>query len=376
MNDHIRRRQYLVAGSLIFAVLICMGAVCPGEIRKSHSSISQIEIADKTLTFPVDTLAKGIFADLGDSVKIFRSIVVDNDNTKWFITKLGIVSFNGEKWILHNKNRKVPAQDLKGFAFEVNPNGQELWIASPKGATVASLPVDGRTGATTYHTENTTILSNNVVDVAIGKSPLRWIGTDKGISAFRDDTWLKGDYDDLYPQTLFQDYPITAMATNREGDSLYVGTNGAGIARVQRNDVDGITGASVYAKWGPILLPSDNIYSVCIASNNTKWFGTDKGLARHTGKKTLANWTVFTTKDGLINNFVQAITADSTGHVWLGTKGGASLFDGSTWTSFTKDNGLNSNNILCICIDKTGVVWFGTDDGVSSYDGQKFTGYR
>ena len=175
---------------------------------------------------------------------------------------------------------------------------------------------------------------------------------------------------------MFEDYPITAMATNPGGDSLYVATDGAGIARLRKNEVDGITGASVYAPWGPILLPSDKVYSVLITSNTTQWFGTDQGLARHIGNNTLGGWTVFNTKDGLIDNFVQAIAADNTGQIWVGTKGGASVYNGTKWTSFTKENGLNSNNVLCISVDKSGVVWFGTDDGVTSYKDQKFTGYR
>jgi ligand-binding sensor domain-containing protein len=376
MGFFIYSRHFLKTTSLIFTALICLGAVHFREIRDQQVGFIQSEASSKELIQPEDTLRNSIFVDTGTLVKTFRSVVVDNDNNKWFITEQGIVSFNGDKWTLHNKNKKVPVQDLKDFALEVNPYGQELWIASPKGATVATIPVDGRTGATTYHTENTPILNNDVVQVAIGKSPMRWFGTAKGISAFRNDKWLKGDYAELYPEELFHDYPITAMATNADGDSLYVATDGAGIARVQRNDVDGITGASVYAQWGPILLPSDKVYSVLITSDNTQWFGTDKGIARHIGNNTLANWTVFTTKDGLIDNFVQAIATDKLGQIWIGTRGGVSLFDGSAWTSFTTNNGLNSNNILCITIDKTGVVWLGTDDGVTSYVDHKFTNYR
>ncbi|HUU99618.1 MAG TPA: hypothetical protein VMW32_01530, partial [Bacteroidales bacterium] len=87
------------------------------------------------------------------------------------------------------------------------------------------------------------------------------------------------------------------MATNRNGDSLYIGTEGAGVARVYQN-IDAISGASGYARWGPIILPSDK-----------------------------------------------------NGKYWFGTKGGVSVFDGSAWTSFTIDDGLNSNNVLCISFD-------------------------
>jgi ligand-binding sensor domain-containing protein len=43
-------------------------------------------------------------------------------------------------------------------------------------------------------------------------------------------------------------------------------------------------------------------------------------VAKHTGNNTLENWTVFTTEDGLADNFVQAIAADDNGKYWFGTK--------------------------------------------------------
>jgi ligand-binding sensor domain-containing protein len=313
----------------------------------------------------------------GIPAKAYYAALVDNNNNKWFLTELGIVSFSAGKWTLHNENSKIGTDNLRDIAYRNNPGGPEFWIASSNGATVTTLPFDAKTEATTYLAENAALLSNNVVKVTFGKGPLRWFGTDKGISAFSDNKWLALSYDDTYPSAMFKEYPITAIATNPAGDSLYVGTDGAGIARVYRSDVDVITGASVYAQWGPIILPSDKIYSIYIAPDGTKWFGTDQGVATHKGNNTLENWTVYTTEEGLVNNFVSAITADKKGNLWFGTKGGGiSVFDGSVWTSYTVSNGLNSNNILCLSVDNDGVIWIGTDDGVASYNGTGFISYR
>jgi len=311
----------------------------------------------------------------GFPAKKFHSVLVDGNNIKWFLTDAGIVSFNGKIWSLHNKNRKVPANDLRSFAYDLTSYGHELWVASPAGATVVTIPVDARSGATTYHTENTTIVSDNVLSIAIGKSPLRWFGTDKGISAFYNKKWLSNSYQRKYPESLFKDFPITSMAASPDGDSLYVGTLGAGVARVYRNKVDGVSGASEYAQWGPIELPSDNIYSILVASDGTQWFGTDMGVARHEGYKTLENWKIFTIENGLVNNFVQALAIDKAGHIWFGTKGGASVFDGIKWISYTTKEGLINDNILSIAIDKEGIVWLGTEDGVVSIKDWNITNF-
>lgn len=357
--------KHLLTGTLLLIISGSPAVISSANITKSghYQDVKKPTVINRSF-------------DESFQTKNFFSVAVDDDNTKWFLTETGIVSFDGKKWTLHNKNRKVPAENLKALVYDSSSYGPELWIATPQGATVASLPVDARTGATTYHTENTTILSDNVLSVAVGKGSLRWFGTDKGISAFRDKKWLTYSYRRKYPEGLFRDFPITAIATSPDGDSLYVATSGAGVARVFRDKVDAISGASEYAQWGPIEMPSDKVYSICITPDGTQWFGTDMGVARHTGYNTLENWTVFNKENGLADNFVQAIAADKNRDLWFGTKGGVSFFNGSAWTTFTTNEGLNSNNILCIAVDKNGVVWLGTDNGVISFYNGEFTNYR
>lgn len=311
----------------------------------------------------------------GITITNVNAIAVDQANIKWFITDTGLLSFDGNNWKLHGEQEALPDQGLKDVTFVNEPVGAELWIASPEGATVARLPMEGQETAITLSADNTPMPSSDVISIAAGKDSIRWIGTAKGISALCRDRWLTPAYDLHYPDVMFGIYPITSMATNHEGDTLYVGTAGAGVARVYRDDVDGISGASVYAIWGPIMLPSDDIRSVFIAPDGSKWFGTTDGIARHTGNNTLDHWTVYTTEDGLIDNFVQAICGDSQGHIWFGTKNGISVFDGSSWRSYTTEDGLVSNNILSLASDREGVIWIGTDVGINACREGVFTAY-
>ena len=369
IKNHIYRYPCLATCSIIIAAFMGLGASATDERKMANSNEPVISFI--TLSQTNSSLKTGLTA------KTYYSVLVDNKNTKWFLTELGIVSFSDDKWTLHNENNKIGSSGLKDFAYRYNPGGSEFWVVSPGGATVTTLPFDDKTEAITYNAEEGSILSNNVVKISFGNGSLRWFGTDKGIAAFSDNKWLALTYDDNYPSAMFQEFPITSIATNPAGDSLYVGTDGAGVARVYRNDVDAISGASVYAQWGPIILPSDKIFSIYITPDGTKWFGTDQGVASHSGNNTLENWTVYTTDEGLVNNFVQAITADKEGNLWFGTKGGGiSVFDGNKWTSYTTDNGLNSNNILCLTVDNEGVVWIGTDDGVVYFKGGNFISYR
>jgi len=337
--------------------------------RSGHPLIAAIIIVMGLISMPENPVIGQI------SVKNVNSIIVDNDNIKWFSTDVGIVSYDGNKWEKHFDNKSLPSQDLKGLTYVANPEGPELWIASPDGATVTRLPLDEQTESFTYNSENDSLISQDVLGIAAGDGNIRWIGTDKGHFGLSNDKWLTPDYDGYYTERMFVEYPITSMATNPKGDTLYAGMEGVGIARVYRDQLDGISGASVYAQWGPIDLPTDYILSIYIAPDGTKWFGTEEGVSRHTGNNTLDNWTVFTTDDGLIDNFVQAISGDKKGNIWFGTLAGISVFTGSSWISYTTDNGLAGNNILSISTDKNGVVWIGTDLGISSYENEEFISY-
>lgn len=64
-------------------------------------------------------------------VSKFYASTVDDDNTVWFLTESGIVSFNGTKWTLHNRNRKVNSAGLKGLVYDFFIYGPELWLATP-----------------------------------------------------------------------------------------------------------------------------------------------------------------------------------------------------------------------------------------------------
>ena len=304
----------------------------------------------------------------GINAKNFYSVTIDNDNTKWFLTELGIVSFNDEKWELHSINA-LQGKELRNITFDTTEKGTGFWIATSEGViNLESLTNDA--AVVSFTTDNATLGSNDTRYVSIGANNNIWVGTDLGVAVYRGEKWLDLMYDDLYPEMLFELYPITAVVASVTGDTVYAATSGVGVSRIFiPRGLDAIVGASEYAIWGPIELPSDNVKSFHLDRKGVKWLGTDSGAGRHIGDDTLDKWTVFNAaRDGLVHNYVQAITDDLTGKIWFGTQGGISVFDGSsTFTNYTKANGLNSDNILCLAVDKEGVVWIGTDEGVNSF---------
>jgi ligand-binding sensor domain-containing protein len=108
--------------------------------------------------------------------------------------------------------------------------------------------------------------------------------------------------------------------------------------------------------WTSIMPPwigkdeSVSVSSIAISPDNTAWFGfsfgagdaynkcgvrmeyvQEQGVYRYDGK----TWTRFTTKDGLVDNKICAITLDSNGNVWVGSfDKGVSRFNGQDWISY------------------------------------------
>ena len=312
----------------------------------------------------------------GITAQKFSASTVDDNNVVWFLTEAGIISYDGTKWVHHKNIQNVSSNEIKNLDFGSAENGQGLWVVGPNGATVISSPVGDNSATKTYLSNNSSIVSDNVYDVAVGKKGIRWFSTDKGISAFQGTDWLENNYDNLYPDDIFDYFPFSTMAASVGGDTLYVGTLGGGVFRFYKNDVDAISGASEYATWGPIGMPSNNIYSVHILADGTQWLGTDKGVSRHIGYNTLADWTIFDTGNGLAGNMVNVINSDSNGKLYFGTDNGLSIFDGTNWTTFRVSDGLVSNNVLSISIDKNNVVWIGTDSGVSCLKDGKLSSFK
>ena len=116
------------------------------------------------LFYGSDAQAEVIKRSFGKKLQLkkFYSVTVDDNNVKWFLTESGIVSFDGKKWILQNKNTQLPKSDVKDIEFVKTSSGRKIWVASPEGAALVSIPVDKKKPVNTYNTENSPLLSSNV----------------------------------------------------------------------------------------------------------------------------------------------------------------------------------------------------------------------
>ncbi|MHB1484734.1 MAG: ligand-binding sensor domain-containing protein [Saccharofermentanales bacterium] len=94
-----------------------------------------------------------------------------------------------------------------------------------------------------------------------------------------------------------------------------------------------------------------------LVEGNEIWIGHDQGITILDGddKKT------FTIKEGLPDNRVNALCADTKGNVWAGTWGGVAVFEsGALKRIMTMKDGLIDDMVNVIMQDDSGGMWFGS----------------
>src|SRR6056297_3155532 len=120
-------------------------------------------------------------------------------------------------------------------------------------------------------------------------------------------------------------------------------------------------------------MASSFVRSVLEDQSGNIWLGTRGGVSVYNGE----SFTHYTETEGLSNNLVRAILEDQSGNIWLGTGGGGvSVFNGEHFTHYTVNEGLSNNIVFSIAEDQSGNIWLGTGGGgVSVFDGEHFTHY-
>lgn len=132
------------------------------------------------------------------------------------------------------------------------------------------------------------------------------------------------------------------------------------------------------------------VLSVFEDSKRNIWFGTFEGLAMfkrndspESKRSTIASndtlnipvsgiITVYSKKNGLLNDHVSSIYEDFRGNIWFGSPSGVTCFNGKNFKIYNEDHGLAGSLIRSISEDKHGNLWFGTlGGGVSCFDGNR-----
>ena len=295
-------------------------------------------------------------ASINESVFVVKAVYVDSDGVKWFGTNRGLCRYNDLTWRYYTDADHLAGNLVNALSFEQADGSRHLWVATTEGVSVLAFDTDGVTGSTSY-TVKDGLLNNNVSDIAIDSRQDKFFGSKDGITWYHDGTMDSLIYADFYSNMLST--PVRQL--DIYGDTLYIAQDG-GIGRFV-SGVDGITGASRWTSEYGVTPYSGNIRSVMVKGETKQFFGTDVGVETHTSYFAKADWDLYSTDKGLVNNDVISIAEDDEGGLWFGTFGGVSFFSGDTWTSYKVEDGLLNDTVYDIAFDLDGSVWFATGAG-------------
>ncbi|MBX7219765.1 MAG: GAF domain-containing protein [Blastocatellia bacterium] len=154
---------------------------------------------------------------------------------------------------------------------------------------------------------------------------------------------------------------ITSVVADRKG-YLWVGTQD-GVARYNGQ------------RWAPVLLPTSNrsnyVYALLAAADGSLWVGTNGAGLAHLQHGV---WTTFDRSSGLPGEQVRCLLeteeSDRSHILWAGISGGGlAYWHNGTWTVFTKDNSpLPHNSVVSLMsdreVDGSQTLWVGTAGGL------------
>jgi len=158
---------------------------------------------------------------------------------------------------------------------------------------------------------------------------------------------------------------ITAIVQTRDG-YIWLGTGG-GLAFF-----DGVH-FTVFDKRNTPEIKNDEITALFEDSQGNLWIGTGGGgLIQLKDKK----FRTFTTRDGLVHDYVNSLYGGSDGCLWIGTESGLSSLKDGKFTSYTIENGLSSENVRTVFVDRENALWVATyGGGLNRFQDGKTTVY-
>lgn len=291
-----------------------------------------------------------------------HALAFDNQNTLWIGTDAGLYKSVETGYL----PVELPVNDTI-LALHYNSSDKRLWIGTNAGLLKAD--VSGK--KIEVETVSVDFLSNpRVQSFYFDGSNKNWVASAKGVALNKEAKWKKENFrvnakGDFFKAT-FENFPVNAI-TSHNGE-YYIATSGAKLYRAfEYNEaVDAFSGATQWDFPYNGFAITDTMYVVMIDHEGKKWMGGKEGLQVHVGEDPKDQGAFTYYYDELPDPYVLAIQQAPNKEIWVGTRKGLAVFDGTNWEILT--NGLPDLHITAIAIDKDGIAWVGTEKGLASFN--------
>jgi hypothetical protein len=164
--------------------------------------------------------------EIGDDI---RKLAIDRKNNLWIAKAYELLYYNTDDFIRITLEKEFPEKQVAFSDVIVVDHNNILfvgiWVEEERHGIAQ---FDGIKWSF-YTTQNSGLVSNNVLSIAVDHINVKWFGTDNGVSRFNGKNW-----------TTFQEQPYR--------------------------------------------LCNNMVNAIAVEKNNTIWFGTDNGVSKYTGE--------------------------------------------------------------------------------------------
>ncbi len=304
------------------------------------------------------------------------SIYEDRTGVLWFGTYGGGLSkYNRttDQFTLYQHNPDLPNSLSDNMVWSIYEDRRgTLWIGTFNGG-LNRLDRASDTFTVYRHApeDPNSLSSDDVRAILEDRTGLLWVGTGAGLDQFdpRMETFVHYRHDPDDPGSLSADR-VTVLYEDQSGN-LWVGTRTGGLNRLDRT-------TGTFARYqhdpdDPFSLSDDRVWALYGDATGKLWVGTLGGVnlwdpVSHRFTRYLHDPD---DPQSLSNDAVFSFYEDPSGMVWVGTWGsGLDRFDRVTQTfaHYTEKDGLANNVIYGIEADSEGFLWLSTNKGLSRFD--------
>nr|WP_288248214.1 sensor histidine kinase [uncultured Romboutsia sp.] len=266
--------------------------------------------------------------------------------------------------------KSLPGNYVKDILRDSSGN---LWVGTDNGLAKYNEQTENFATYKNKIYDKTSLVNDEVFSIQEDESGLIWVGTYAGISMFDPNTNIEHYKKDPFDENSISDNSIHGIYEDKDG-LLWVGTNSKGVNVINRKNYN-VKHLNKTSKDYPIS--DDNINDI-VGIDNKIFIATKNGL--NEVDKDLKTINIYNTEDGICNNNITALFADSKKNVWIGTANGISVLNTNTneiidITDILTNHNIEDKYIKVIYEDSKGNYWVGCfiDGGLVKIDPNKRT---
>jgi signal transduction histidine kinase/ligand-binding sensor domain-containing protein len=265
-----------------------------------------------------------------------RTVVEDDEGTVWVVAGSYLSRYQGGKFTNFETGVNIPT------AYEDHHHG--LWIGGFGG--VAKL-IDGKFALVV---DSTILEGQTALAILVDSRNNLWIGTTKELIK-RSPSGNIQRYDG-------RDGPLTVRALREDRDGNVWVVSNAGLGRIKGDRVTSNAMLFEYESLRPLCIFEDR--------EGNLWVGSNSGLNRFRE----ATFTTYGVQEGLPSDEANVVFQDHSGRIWIGFRDkGLMLFSPGRYRVFTTKDGLPDNYIISIRESRSGELLIGTQRGLACMRG-------